>query len=307
MAHDDTSFDSIFCGAIEIASAEERAAFIARACGPDEELRRRVERLVDAHFQAGSFLEPPPASPTVSIDSSRAAVSGTVIGPYKLLQPIGEGGMGTVYMAEQTAPVRRLVALKVIKAGMDSRQVLARFEAERQALALMDHPNIAKVLDAGTTDAGRPYFVMELVKGVPITRFCDEHRLSTRAAARAVHPGLPGDPARPPEGGHPPRPQAVERPGRPLRRQAGPQGHRLRRGQGDRPAADRPDAVHRVRGDGRHAGVHEPRAGSAQPARHRHPQRRLHPGRAPLRAVDRLDPAGSQAAQAGGIPRGACG
>ena len=113
MAHDDTSFDSIFCGAIEIASAEERAAFIARACGPDEELRRRIERLVDAHFQAGSFLESPPASPTDSIDSSRSTeVSGTVIGPYKLLQPIGEGGMGVVYMAEQTEPVRRLVALE---------------------------------------------------------------------------------------------------------------------------------------------------------------------------------------------------
>jgi eukaryotic-like serine/threonine-protein kinase len=181
MTHDDTSFDSIFSGAIELASVVERAAFIARACGPDEDLRRRVERLVDAHFRAGSFLEPPPTSPTVSIDSSRATdVSGTVIGPYKLLQPIGEGGMGTVYMAEQTAPVRRLVALKVIKAGMDSRQVLARFGAERQALALMEHPNIAKVLEAGTTDDGRPYFVMELVKGVPITRFCDERRLSTR-------------------------------------------------------------------------------------------------------------------------------
>ena len=107
-------------------------------------------------------------------------VSGTVIGPYKLLQPIGEGGMGTVYMAEQTRPVRRTVALKLIKAGMDSRQVLARFGAERQALALMDHPNIARVLDAGTTNEGRPYFAMELVKGIPITRFCDERRLSTR-------------------------------------------------------------------------------------------------------------------------------
>jgi serine/threonine protein kinase len=97
-----------------------------------------------------------------------------------LLEPIGEGGMGIVYMAEQARPVRRTVALKVIKAGMDSRQVLARFEAERQALALMDHPNIAKVLDAGTTDSGRPYFVMELVKGVPVTRFCDERRLTPR-------------------------------------------------------------------------------------------------------------------------------
>src|SRR5205085_6818331 len=99
---------------------------------------------------------------------------------YKLLEPIGEGGMGSVWMAQQTEPVKRLVAVKLIKPGMDSKQVLARFEAERQALALMDHPNIAKVLDAGATDAGRPYFVMELVRGVPITRYCDDNRLTPR-------------------------------------------------------------------------------------------------------------------------------
>src|SRR5690349_4069311 len=181
MTHDDPGFDTIFSGAIAIASGEERAAFIARACGADEELRRRVERLVDAHFQAGSFLGSPPASPTASMAPAPSTeLSGTVIGPYKLLQPIGEGGMGTVYMAEQTQPVRRTVALKLIKAGMDSRQVLARFGAERQALALMDHPNIARVLDAGTSTDGRPFFAMELVKGVPITRFCDERRLTTR-------------------------------------------------------------------------------------------------------------------------------
>src|SRR5262249_35932831 len=103
-----------------------------------------------------------------------------VLGPYKLVQQIGEGGMGSVWMAQQTEPVKRLVALKLIKAGMDSRQVLARFEAERQALALMDHPNIARVLDAGTTPEGRPFFVMELVKGVPLTKYCDEHRLTLR-------------------------------------------------------------------------------------------------------------------------------
>src|SRR5262249_8535735 len=101
-----------------------------------------------------------------------------VAGRYKLLEVIGEGGMGTVWMAQQTAPVKRLVAVKLIKAGMDSRQIVARFEAERQALALMDHPNIAKVLDAGAPGAGRPYFVMDLVKGVPIPRYCDEHRLT---------------------------------------------------------------------------------------------------------------------------------
>src|SRR5262249_10942624 len=109
-----------------------------------------------------------------------AEAPGQSIGPYKLLEPIGEGGMGAVWMAQQTEPVKRLVALKLIKAGMDSKQVIARFEAERQALALMDHANIAKVLDAGTTSTGRPYFVMDLVKGVPITKYCDEHRLTPR-------------------------------------------------------------------------------------------------------------------------------
>jgi tetratricopeptide (TPR) repeat protein len=115
-----------------------------------------------------------------TIDQPTAESTGTVIGPYKLLEQIGEGGMGTVWRAQQTEPVKRLVAVKLIKAGMDSRQVIARFEAERQALALMDHANIARVLDAGTTGAGRPYFVMDLVKGVPITRYCDEHRLTPR-------------------------------------------------------------------------------------------------------------------------------
>ena len=118
---------------------------------------------------------PPQLSTSPSPNSA-----GTIIGPYKLLQQIGEGGMGVVFMAEQTEPVQRTVALKIIKPGMDTRQVIARFEAERQALALMDHPNIAKVLDAGTTDSGRPYFVMELVKGVPITEYCDEKHLPLR-------------------------------------------------------------------------------------------------------------------------------
>jgi serine/threonine protein kinase/tetratricopeptide (TPR) repeat protein len=181
MDHDDTNFDAIFCGAIEIAAAEERAAFIARSCGPDEELRLKVESLVAAHCQAGSFLEVPPGSPTLSMaPAPRAEGAGAAVGPYKLLQQIGEGGMGTVYMAEQGQPVRRKVALKVIKAGMDSRQVIARFEAERQALTMMDHVNIARVLDAGTTDAGLPYFVMELVHGVPITQYCDDNRLTPR-------------------------------------------------------------------------------------------------------------------------------
>jgi serine/threonine protein kinase len=182
MAHEDPGFDTIFAEAIEIPSAEGRAAFLARSCGEDEGLRRRLYRLIEAHFQAGSFLESPPAPPTDLIaPTSPIEAPGTFIGPYKLLQQIGEGGMGVVYMAEQEQPVRRRVALKVIKPGMDTAQVVARFEAERQALALMDHPNIARVLDAGATESGRPYFVMELVNGIPITEYCDQARLTPRA------------------------------------------------------------------------------------------------------------------------------
>jgi len=176
---------SIFLAAAEKPAAE-RAAFLDQACREDAALRQRVEALLGAFDRGGSFVEQAVGVPVPDGAFTRAEEevsierSGTRIGPYKLLQQIGEGGMGTVWMAEQTEPVRRTVALKVIKAGMDSAQVLARFEAERQALALMDHPNIAKVLDAGTTSTGRPYFVMELVKGVPITKYCDEHQLTPR-------------------------------------------------------------------------------------------------------------------------------
>src|SRR5262249_45380500 len=144
------------------------------------QLRLEVDALLAAHDRLGA--DPPPSSPGVlrTIQEPTAERPGTVIGPYKLLEPIGEGGMGTVWMSQQTGPVKRLVAVKLIKAGMDSKQVIARFEAERQALALMDHANIARVLDAGRTGAGRPYFVMDLVKGVPITKYCDEHRLTPR-------------------------------------------------------------------------------------------------------------------------------
>ena len=131
--------------------------------------------------------------------------SGSVVGPYKLLQQLGEGGMGVVYMAEQEKPVRRKVALKIIKPGMDSQQVIARFEAERQALAMMDHHNIAKVLDAGTTETGRPYFAMELVKGVPITDYCDKNKLTPRERLETFYSRLPSDPARSSKRDHPPR------------------------------------------------------------------------------------------------------
>jgi hypothetical protein len=167
MAADTPSLDSIFCSAIALASAAARDAYIAHACSDDAELQRQVEKLVSAHFRAGSFLEQPvppdlgtaDASPVLTATVDERPISerpGTVIGPYKLLQQIGEGGMGTVFMAEQNHPVRRKVALKVIKQGMDTHQVIARFEAERQALAMMDDLNIARVLDVGATDTGRP-------------------------------------------------------------------------------------------------------------------------------------------------------
>jgi serine/threonine protein kinase len=153
MAHFHPTVDAIFSEALQRAPGQERAAYLDGVCSGDAELRDRVERLLRAHGDAESFLESPamPIEAAPTTDQPLAERPGTQIGPYKLLQQIGEGGMGTVYMAEQSHPVQRKVALKVIKAGMDSGQVIARFEAERQALALMDHPNIAKVLDVGTT------------------------------------------------------------------------------------------------------------------------------------------------------------
>src|ERR1700756_182386 len=176
---------SIFLTALELATPAEREAYLRGACGSNEVLRAAVAGLLAAHERAGNILDAPPvaAGGTVAQDNPGAGSleqPGTAIGPYKLIEQIGEGGMGTVWMAQQTEPIKRLVAVKLIKAGMDSKQVIARFEAERQALALMDPPHIAKVLDAGTSSAGRPYFVMDLVKGVPITRYCDEHHLTPR-------------------------------------------------------------------------------------------------------------------------------
>ena len=169
---------AVFLEALEIGPPERWDDFLREACGDDAVLLHRVMVLLDAHRGADSLLDGPDLAPTIPRASATADVAGTIIGPYKLMEQIGEGGMGVVYVAEQTQPVRRKVALKVIRPGMDSRQVVARFEAERQALAMMDHPNIAKIFDGGVTDSGRPYFVMELVRGVPITDYCDEHRLS---------------------------------------------------------------------------------------------------------------------------------
>jgi serine/threonine protein kinase len=165
----------LFHRALEKPTLAEQLAFLEQACADQPELRERVERLLRSHHHEDSFLDA-----GITTDQPITENPGTVIGPYKLVEQIGEGGMGTVWMAQQTEPVKRLVALKLVKPGMDSKQVIARFEAERQALALMDHPNIAKVLDAGTTEAGRPFFVMELVRGVPVTDFCDRAALTTR-------------------------------------------------------------------------------------------------------------------------------
>ncbi|MBP7937725.1 MAG: tetratricopeptide repeat protein [Phycisphaerae bacterium] len=173
---------AIFLAALEKRTPPERSAFLEAACAGDPALLERVKELLATHEESRGPLDSPPrgidAYPTT--DQPITEGPGTVIGPYKLLQRIGEGGFGVVYMADQTEPVKRRVALKIIKPGMDTRQVIARFEAERQALAMMDHLNIAKVLDAGTTDSSRPYFVMDLVKGVPITQYCDEHHLAPR-------------------------------------------------------------------------------------------------------------------------------
>ena len=172
-----SSEKSIFFEAVERTAPAERAAFLDAACKDNLELRAEVEALLRAHEAPQPILDAVnPELPTV--DEPIAERPGTNIGPYKLLEQIGEGGFGVVFMAEQTQPVRRKVALKILKPGMDTGQVIARFEAERQALAIMDHPNIAKVLDGGLTEAGRPFFVMEYVKGVPITEYCDTVRAS---------------------------------------------------------------------------------------------------------------------------------
>jgi serine/threonine protein kinase len=167
----------------------ERSQFLETACGEDGALLQRVKELLREHEEGGDFLDTPAVSPVGAAISQETETlmaklkpeeSGDRVGAYKLLEQIGEGGFGTVWMAEQEQPVRRQVALKIIKVGMDTKQVIARFEQERQALAIMEHPNIAKVFDAGATPFGRPYFVMELVRGVPITEYCDEARLTTR-------------------------------------------------------------------------------------------------------------------------------
>ena len=229
---------SVFGEALECQSPQDRAECLDRACKNNADLRGKIEALLQAHQDAGNFLGGPAAPPEVTSDHPLREGPSSQIGPYKLLEQIGEGGMGVVFMAEQTRAVQRRVALKIIKAGMDTRQVVARFEAERQALAMMDHPNIARVLDAGATDTGRPYFVMELVRGVPMTEFCNQNSLSIRdrlelfvTVCQAVQ--------------HAHQKGIIHRDIKPTNvlvtlhdGQPRDQGHRLRRGQGHRPKAD---------------------------------------------------------------------
>ena len=176
MAHIDR-IEFVLESALLIPSEVERRLYLDQECGEDIELRSQVEALIRNHFEAQSFLVDRDAQVITESFPNQASI-GSWIGPYKLLQKIGEGGMGIVYQAEQSAPLRRQLAVKIIRSGMDISQVIARFEHERQALALMDHPNIARVIDGGMTEDGRPWFAMELVKGVSITSYCDQQRLS---------------------------------------------------------------------------------------------------------------------------------
>ncbi|MHC4323826.1 MAG: protein kinase domain-containing protein [Planctomycetota bacterium] len=179
MGKDLKKLKAIFSKALEIQGKEEREQYLNEACEEDKQLKVEVEALLQANKEVGSFMETPIVHPDETIEKSPIFEGpGTKIGRYELLELIGEGGMGLVYLAQQKKPVKRRVALKIIKPGMDSKQIIARFEAERQAFALLDHPNIAHIFDAGTTNEGRPYFVMEYVKGMSITRYCDENKLN---------------------------------------------------------------------------------------------------------------------------------
>ncbi len=262
MPIDPKRVQAVFLAAVEQA---DRATILDRECGDEPELRRRVDTLLKANDEPASYLDQPPvelAKSARTIDYAPVTEKPvSMVGPYKLKEQIGEGGFGLVFVAEQQQPVKHKVALKVIKPGMDTREVMARFTAERQALALMDHPNIARVLDAGATDSGWPYFVMELVRGIPITNYCDQNQLPPRdrlglfvTVCQAVQHAAS-------KRRHPPRHQAVECAGYVARRQAGGQGHRLRRGQGDSPATDRSVDLHAIPADDRHAALREPGTG----------------------------------------------
>ncbi len=290
--------EEVFFAALDRTTPAERAAYLDEACTGQPELRAQVEKLLAAHPRVAGFLESGAAGDVTGTDAGRQSATtdlpnhtpGTVVaGKYKLLQQIGEGGMGSVWMADQTEPVKRRVAVKLIRVERGtSKTILSRFEAERQAIALMDHPHIAKLLDAGTTDTGSPFFVMELVKGVPLTEYCDAHKLSIpdrlhlfmqicSAVQHAHQKGIIHRDLKPSN-------ILVEI----ARRQAGAEGDRLRAGEGDeRAATHRAHAVHRVRQRDGHAAVHGPGAGELQRRGRGHAGRRVRPRRDPVRTADR--------------------
>ena len=236
--------EMLFSTALALPPAE-RDVYLDRACTGDDS-HARVQGLLNACDRSGSLLRSDvvmhvPENEIVRVDN------------YRVIEDLGEGGWGTVYRAEQIAPLRREVALKMSQADMDPKAVIIRFEAERQALAMMDHPNIAKVFDAGATNAGRPYFAMELVRGVKITQYCDSHQSYRRGAHRAVRAGMSGHPACTPQGHHSSRHQTIECDGDFVRWRSHRKGHRLRGSKGNPERAAREHDAHGVRGLCRHA------------------------------------------------------
>ena len=229
----------------------ERAAFIAAACGGRDDLTREVESLVHAFERAGDFLDVPVGDAPLDADD----VIGAAIGPYTIEDRLGEGGFGVVYRARQDTPIRREVALKILKRGMDTDRIIARFESERRTLALMDHTNIARVLDAGTTTTGKPYFVMELVQGVAITDYCDAERLGPRERLRLLEQVCHAVQHAHQKGVIHRDLKPVEHPRGDRRRPPGAEGHRLRHRQGDATDRDDRSATHLT--DGRAAHRHD--------------------------------------------------
>ena len=304
---------TIFTEALDQPDAAAQAAYLDRACGEDAELRRRVEALLAAHRGAGRFLDldptDAPREPANDPDRTREQPTGdgqegmVIAGRYTLLEKIGEGGMGEVWVAKQTEPVKRKVALKLIKTGMDSRAVIRRFEQERQALALMDHPE-HRPRARRRAHARRPAVLRDGAGQRPAAhQVLRRGQADAPRAAGAVRADLPGGAARPSQGDRAPRPQAGQHPGDADRRQAGAQGHRLRRRQGDGRQADRRIALHPVRRGGRHARVHVARAGGVLRRGHRHPRRHLFARRDPLRTADRTAADRRRPAEEGGAAR----